>query len=115
MSSPEPRSASSASSCCRARPEWARAVPLHYTRYGEAVIAWHAGRAAECADTLAEVLARSLERIRHRALRDGVDGAGEFETVLAALRDPSFTFVDALHVAAWGRPLVAGLAIAGSG
>ena len=98
MSSPEPRSASSASSCCRARPEWARAVPLHYTRYGEAVIAWHAGRAAECADTLAEVLARSLERIRHRALRD-----------------PSFTFVDALHVAAWGRPLVAGLAIAGSG
>src|SRR5271170_6425655 len=28
-----------------------------YTRYGEAVLAWHAGRAAECADTLAEVAA----------------------------------------------------------
>ena len=26
-----------------------------YTRYGEAVLAWQAGRAAECADTLAEV------------------------------------------------------------
>jgi hypothetical protein len=26
--------------------------------------------------------------------------------------DPSFTFVDALNVAAWGRPPVAGLAIA---
>ena len=51
----------------------------------------------------AEVLARSLERTRPRTLRDGVVGAGEFETVLAALRDPSFTFVDALHVAAWGQ------------
>jgi len=28
-----------------------------YTRYGEAVLAWRAGRAAECADTLAEVAA----------------------------------------------------------
>jgi SAM-dependent methyltransferase len=51
----------------------------------------------------AEVLARSLEWIRCRALRDDVVGADEFETVLAALRDPSFTFVDALHVAAWGQ------------
>jgi hypothetical protein len=49
------------------------------------------------------VLARSLERTGCQALRDGVVGAGEFETVLAALRDPSFTFVDALNVAAWGR------------
>jgi DNA-binding CsgD family transcriptional regulator/tetratricopeptide (TPR) repeat protein len=31
-----------------------------YTRYGEAVLAWHAGRAAECADTLAEVAAALL-------------------------------------------------------
>ena len=62
----------------------------------------------------AEMLARSLERTRPRALRDGVVGAGAFETVIAALRDPSFTFVDALSVAAWGRPLVAGLAIADS-
>ena len=60
----------------------------------------------------AEVLARSLERTGCRALRDGVVRAGEFETVLAALRDPSFTFVDALNVAAWGRPPIAGLAIA---
>jgi hypothetical protein len=37
------------------------------------------------------------------AAGDGVVGAGEFETVLAALRDPSFTFVDALYVAAWGQ------------
>jgi len=51
----------------------------------------------------AEVLARSLERIRSRALGHGVVGASEFETVLTALRDPSFTFVDALSVAAWGR------------
>jgi SAM-dependent methyltransferase len=51
----------------------------------------------------AEVLARSLERIRSRALGHDVVGAGEFETVLIALRDPSFTFVDALSVAAWGH------------
>jgi DNA-binding CsgD family transcriptional regulator len=30
---------------------------LSYTRYGEAVLAWHAGRPAECAGTLAEVTA----------------------------------------------------------
>ena len=61
------------------------------------------------ASAAAEVLARSLERIRRRALCDGVVGAGEFETVLAALRDPSFTFVDALSVGVRGRrPLVAG-------
>lgn len=30
---------------------------LLYTRYGEAVLAWHAGRPAECAATLAEVTA----------------------------------------------------------
>ena len=49
------------------------------------------------------MLARSLERTRCRTLRNGVVGAGEFETVLAALRDPSFTFVDALNVAVWDR------------
>jgi SAM-dependent methyltransferase len=53
------------------------------------------------ASAAAEVLARSLERTRRRALRDGLVGAGEFEAVLVALRDPSFTFVDALSVAAW--------------
>jgi hypothetical protein len=50
------------------------------------------------------VLARSLERTRNQTLRDGAVGPGEFAAVLAALRDPSFSFVDALSVAAWGRP-----------
>ena len=52
----------------------------------------------------AEVLARSLERTRDRTLRYGAVGPGEFAAVLSALRDPSFSFVDALSVAAWGRP-----------
>ena len=51
----------------------------------------------------AEVLARSLERTRDQTLRHGVVDAGEFQAVLATLRDPSFTFVDALSVAAWGK------------
>jgi Methyltransferase domain len=51
----------------------------------------------------AEVLARSLKRTRDRALRAGAVGGGEFQAVLAALHDPSFSFVDALSVAAWGR------------
>ena len=51
----------------------------------------------------AEVLARSLERTRNRALRDGAVGPGEFAAVRSALRDPSFSFVDALSVAASGR------------
>ncbi len=52
----------------------------------------------------AEVLARSLERTRDRTLRHGAVGPGEFAAVLSALRDPSFDFVDALSVAAWGQP-----------
>ena len=52
----------------------------------------------------AEVLARSLERNRDRTLRYGAVDPGEFAAVLSALRDPSFSFVDALSVAAWGRP-----------
>jgi SAM-dependent methyltransferase len=51
----------------------------------------------------AEVLARSLERTRDQTLRHGAVDASEFQTILATLRDPSFTFVDALSVAAWGR------------
>jgi hypothetical protein len=51
----------------------------------------------------AEMLARSLENTRDRTLRHGVVDAGEFEAVLAALRDPSFGFVDAPSVAVWGR------------
>ena len=47
----------------------------------------------------AEVLART----RDQTLRHGAVDAGEFQAVLTTLRDPSFTFVDALSVAAWGR------------
>jgi hypothetical protein len=36
-------------------------------------------------------------------VRHGAVNAGEFRAVLAALRGPSFSFVDALSVAAWGR------------
>jgi DNA-binding CsgD family transcriptional regulator len=35
---------------------------FQYTRYGEAVLIWHAGRAAECADALAGVAAGLLDR-----------------------------------------------------
>jgi DNA-binding CsgD family transcriptional regulator len=38
--------------------DWSWFLP--YVRYGEAVLAWHAGNAAECADTLAEAAARLL-------------------------------------------------------
>jgi SAM-dependent methyltransferase len=55
------------------------------------------------ADSAAEVLARSLERISDQALRRAVVSPGEFAAVLSALRDPSFGFIDALSVAAWGR------------
>lgn len=51
----------------------------------------------------AQLLCRSLERAREAALRHGVVNADEFEAVLAATRDPSFGFMDALSVAAWGR------------
>jgi SAM-dependent methyltransferase len=56
------------------------------------------------AGAAAEVLARSLEQTRDRTLRDGAAGPGEFAAVLSALRDPSFSFVDALSVAVWGGP-----------
>jgi SAM-dependent methyltransferase len=67
---------------------------------GHEAIACHR-QGAGCA---AEVLARSLERAGRRATGDGAVGPGEFAAVLSALRDPSFSFVDALSVAAWGRP-----------
>lgn len=51
----------------------------------------------------AEVLARSLERTR--TFRHGAVGPGELAAVLSALRDPSFSFVDALSVATWGPAL----------
>ena len=51
----------------------------------------------------AELLRRSLERTRDGVLGHGLVDADEFEAVLAATRDPSFSFVDALSIAAWGR------------
>ena len=56
------------------------------------------------AGSAAEVLARSLERTRNWTLGDGAVGPGEFATVLSALRDPSFSFVDALSVAGGAGP-----------
>jgi SAM-dependent methyltransferase len=56
------------------------------------------------AGSAAEMLARSLERTCNRTLRDGAVSPGEFAAVLSALWDPSFSFVDALSVAAWGQP-----------
>jgi hypothetical protein len=55
----------------------------------------------------AEMLARSLDRTRDQARRHDALDISEFQAVLVTLRDPSFTFVDALSVAAWGR--IAGL------
>ena len=51
----------------------------------------------------AELLRRSLERMSPMALSNGVVGHNELETVSAATADPSFSFLDALSVAAWGR------------
>jgi SAM-dependent methyltransferase len=51
----------------------------------------------------AELLRRSLERMHPLALSNGVVGQEELEEVYAATADPSFSFLDALSVAAWGR------------
>jgi SAM-dependent methyltransferase len=51
----------------------------------------------------AELLRCSLERTRDRAVGHGIVNADELEAVLAATQDPSFSFMDALSVAAWGQ------------
>jgi SAM-dependent methyltransferase len=51
----------------------------------------------------AELLGRSLQRTRAAAQRRGIVEADDFAAVLAAIADPSFSFVDALSIAAWGR------------
>ena len=56
------------------------------------------------AGSAAQVLARSLEQTRNRILRHSAVSPGELAAVLSALRDPSFSFIDALSVAAWSRP-----------
>jgi SAM-dependent methyltransferase len=51
----------------------------------------------------AELLRRSLERMTPMALKHRVAGQEELDAVSAATADPSFSFIDALSVAAWGR------------
>jgi SAM-dependent methyltransferase len=51
----------------------------------------------------AELLRRSLERMHPMVLSNGVAGHNELDAVSAATADPSFGFLDALSVAAWGR------------
>jgi len=51
----------------------------------------------------AEFLRHSLHACRHRLENAVVFGDRELEAMLAALRDPSFSFVDSISYAAWGR------------
>ena len=64
----------------------------------EAIACYRQGGSGE-----AELLRRSLERIGPMALSSGVASQKEFDEVAAATADPSFSFLDALSVAAWGR------------
>jgi SAM-dependent methyltransferase len=81
----------------RRLPLLAAAVGL--TDPGSEVIAYH----RKGASAPAELLRRSLERMRERAIGLGVVSDKELEAAFAATQDPSFSFVDALSVAAWGR------------
>ena len=58
----------------------------------------------------AELLRRSLERMNSLALSHGVARQEELDAVAAATADPSFSFIDALSVAAWGRAPCSGAA-----
>jgi 2-polyprenyl-3-methyl-5-hydroxy-6-metoxy-1,4-benzoquinol methylase len=64
----------------------------------EAIACYRQGGSGE-----AELLRRSLERMNPMVLSNGVVGQKELEAVSAATADPSFSFLDALSVAAWGR------------
>jgi SAM-dependent methyltransferase len=64
----------------------------------EAIACYRRGGSAE-----AELLRRSLERMHPMILGNGVVGQNELDAVAAATADPSFSFLDALSVAAWGR------------
>jgi SAM-dependent methyltransferase len=67
-------------------------------RRSEAIACHRQGGSGE-----AEFLGRSLERMRTPILGCGVAAEEDFEAVLAATADTSFSFVDALSVAAWAR------------
>ena len=58
----------------------------------------------------AELLRRSLERMSPMALSHGAAAQEELDAVSAATADPSFSFLDALSVAAWGRVPCSGTA-----
>jgi SAM-dependent methyltransferase len=58
----------------------------------------------------AELLRRSLERMNTMVLSYGVVRQEELEAVSAATADPSFSFLDALSVAAWGQVPCSGAA-----
>ena len=58
----------------------------------------------------AELLRRSLERMSPMALSHGAAAQEELDAVSAATADPSFSFLDALNVAAWGRVPCSGTA-----
>jgi SAM-dependent methyltransferase len=64
----------------------------------EAIACFRRGGSGE-----AELLRRSLERMDPMVLSNGVVGQKELAAVSAATADPSFSFLDALSVAAWGR------------
>ena len=51
----------------------------------------------------AELLRRSLERMHPMVLSNGTVGQKQLDAVSAATTDASFSFLDALSVAAWGR------------
>lgn len=64
----------------------------------EAIACYRRGGSEE-----AELLRRSLERMSPMVLSNGVADQNELDAVSAATADPSFSFLDALSVAAWGR------------
>jgi SAM-dependent methyltransferase len=85
-------------------PYLGRRLPLLITAAGladagsEAIACHRQGGSGE-----AELLRRSLERMKPMTLSNGVAGQEEFGAVARATADPTFSFLDALSVAAWGR------------
>jgi hypothetical protein len=81
----------------RRLPSFVTAAGLTDTGF-EAVACLRQGGSAE-----ADLLRRSLGRLHPLALTNGVVGQQELDAVSAATADLSFSFVDALSAAAWGR------------
>jgi len=85
-------------------PYLGRRLPLLITAVGltetgsEAIVCHRQGGSGE-----AELLRRSLERMNPMIQSSGAAGRKELDAVAMATADPSFSFLDALSVAAWGR------------